>query len=351
MTQSARFNIEYEISVDDCEENAKKSNLGFVALAATLHRHFTEDGSLYDEFPLRKKILLRSNMSLVRSDADVSSYMVEGNSAVLYLNLLTLAGINGVLPYRITEEIRISKKRGGDSLHNFFDLLNRRFWELFFESYRIGTRPHYGFNHLAARTSVQRMAADCVGLKNTADISDIKIEKQQDALLTRFCFQLGNGGGTYRTLSELLEKSVGVPVYVRPCRDVKVALPERYRATIGRLEKKPLLGQSSILGSQAQVLESIEMVLILTESRLPDFIPINGSKKVHVLLNSLSAALKERSKNVSLECRVSNSRVEQSKLGKHDCRLSWGASLKSGVPSCRVIRVSNTALAAMKDVA
>ncbi len=55
------------------------------------------------------------------------------NTPFVEMAILTLVGPDGVLPKWVLEKILYEKENGGDALHVFLDIINRRFWELFYQ--------------------------------------------------------------------------------------------------------------------------------------------------------------------------------------------------------------------------
>ncbi len=55
------------------------------------------------------------------------------NIPLIEMAVLTLVGPDGILPKWVLEKILYEKENGGNALHAFLDIINRRFWELFYQ--------------------------------------------------------------------------------------------------------------------------------------------------------------------------------------------------------------------------
>jgi predicted component of type VI protein secretion system len=326
------------------EEMISWSRSGFVALSAWLVRKLAPNAGVSAEFPLRGLISLRSNISLVFSDREVHACSLVHGRCTLWLNVLTLGGINGVLPLRITEDILAAARHGGESLHEFLDLLNRRFWELLFQSYRIGTRPQFGFQDTSARRMVQELAASYVGLRNTGTPGYFTSSVNYKAYLVRYGFHAGRGSGGQAAVAELLSHTIGAPVVLSDRIACKLPVPRRYHARLGTSADGLGLGNSSILGGKASIHQKLLMDACVPATELASFYPLSCGHSMCALLSALNMALAGRIAAVAARYKVLCDPAHVAGLGQATCRLAWGAALGGGALHTRFIHISNAAV-------
>lgn len=317
---------------------------GFVALAVRLHRRYDRGYVSNPDFPLREILSLRSNMSLAFNDSDIHDCELGEHKAKLWLNILTLAGVNGVLPSRLTEDILAAKRRGGDSLHEFFDLLNRRFWELLFQSYRIGTRPQYGFHNHFAQSLIQDLAQSYVGLRSTPRIRPATAPPDYQAYLLRYCVHSKRGTGGPGGLAELLSQAIARPVAVSDWTTCKLPAPERYQLRLGSPGVPTLLGGKYILGRRTQVRRFLSMDVAFVATDWPDFCPASGGWAIGALISALHIALADRVVVVAARYKVLVQPLQTARLGQVSCRLGWGACLAGAQTHTSLIQISNIAI-------
>lgn len=326
------------------EEMISWSRSGFVALSAWLVRKLAPNSGANSEFPLRGSISLRSNISLVFADREVHACSLAHGRSTLWLNVLTLGGINGVLPLRITEDILSAARHGGESLHEFLDLLNRRFWELLFQSYRIGTRPQFGFKDTSAGRMVQELAASYVGLRDTSTPEHFTGSGSYKAYLVRYGFHAGRGSGGQAAVAELLSHAIGSPVVLSDRIVCKMPVPRRYQARLGTSTGGPRLGTSSILGGKASIHQKLLMDAYVSATELASFYPLPGGHSMRALLSALHVALAGRIATVAARYKVLCDPAQVAGLGQATCRLAWGAALGGGALQTQFIHISNAAV-------
>ena len=316
----------------------------FVALAVLLHKRYTEGRVTNPCFPLHGVLTLRSNISLVFNDFDIHDCELGEHNGQLWLNILTLAGVNGVLPLRMTEDIQSAKKSGGDSLHEFFDLLNRRFWEILFQSYRIGTRPQYGFHNQYAKGMIQDIAQGYVGLRITPTLGKIFETPNHQAYLLRHCFQTRKGTGISSGLAELLSQAISRPVSVSDWATCQLPIPERFQLHLGPSRAPTLLGCKCILGRKTKVRRFLIIDVGFDASDWKDFCPAKGRWAIRALISTLHATLADRVVVLAANYRVRMQPNDEAQLGQITCRLGWGAAIAGAPAHTNLIRVSPLAI-------
>ena len=316
---------------------------GFVALAVRLHRRYAGKHVSNPDFPLRGALTLRSNISLAFNSSDVHDCELGEKKGRLSLNIRTLAGVNGVLPTRLTEDILAAKRRGGDSLHEFFDLLNRRFWELLFQSYRIGTRPQYGFHDQFAQTLIQDMAQRYVGLRSTPTPGHTSTPPGYPNYLLRYCVHSRRGTGGPGGLAELLSQAIARPVTVRDWAACKLPVPERFQLRLGSPRAPTLLGSQCILGRRTQVKRFLLVELAFAASDWPHFCPVTGGWAIRALMGALHVALADRVV-VAARYKVLVQPGDNAGLGHVAYRLGWGTCLGGAQAHTNLIQVSDRAI-------
>lgn len=323
---------------------AEQLRSGFVALAVRLHRRYAGCQVGNPDFPLRGVLSLRSNMSLVFNDRDIHDCELGERKGKLWLNILTLAGVNGVLPTRLTEDILAAKRRGGDSLHEFFDVLNRRFWELLFQSYRIGTRPQYGFHNQSAQGLIQDLAQSYVGLRATPNLGQKIPPPDYPTYLIRYCFNSKNGTGGPNGLSELLSQAIARPVSVSDWAACELQVPERYQLRLGSPSTPTLLGSKCILGRRTKVRRFLLLSVAFEAGDWPHFCPVTGGWAIHALIGALHVSLADRVVVLAATYKVRVQPSDTAGLGQVTCRLGWGAHLGGAAAHTSLIQISSTAL-------
>lgn len=321
---------------------AEQLRSGFVALAVRLHRRYAKGHISNSDFPLRGPLSLRSNISLVFNDSDIHDCELGDNKGKLWLNILTLAGINGVLPIRLTEEILATKKQGGDSLHEFFDLLNRRFWELLFQSYRIGTRPQYGFHDHSAQRLIQDLAQSYVGIRSTPALGQTIAPSNYQAYLLRYRFHSRNGDGGNNGLVELLSQAIARPVTLSDWSTCKLPVPERYQMRLSLPASPSFLGKL-ILGRRTKLKRFLMVNIEITVRDLPNFYPIASGWAIRALLSALHTSLSNRVVILAANYKVLIRPIDTALLGEVSCRLGWGAHLGGAAIHTSLVRTSASA--------
>lgn len=325
---------------------AKKGN--FVELCAWLYRTSGRTRGENPDFPLRGRIRLRSHISLSFSDPEIHAFDLADGRSTLWLNFLTLAGINGVLPLKLSEDIIAFRRRGGDSLHEFLDLINLRFWELFFQSYRIGTRPQYGFNNEEAKRLICDLAESYVGIDRMPILEDSISSAGFNVNLLRHCFHAGLGSGGQGSLQELLSQAVSTQVSVAEGGNCWVPVPQRYQSELGLLSPSPALGRFSILGRRARVRQLLVIGLLFPFAELCRFLPVAGGSALRVILSVLNIAMTGRLSLVAASYKVVFSEADTGLLGRPIFRLAWGAALGNAGAHTQFVQVSSVAITKMQ---
>lgn len=323
---------------------AEQLRSGFVALAVRLHRRYAGGHVSNPDFPLRGPLSLRSNVSLVFNGSEIHDCELGERKGKLWLNILTLAGVNGVLPSRLTEDILAAKRRGGDSLHEFFDLLNRRFWELLFQSYRLGTRPQYGFHDHSAQGLIQNLAQSYVGLRSTPVQGLTVAPPDYPTYLLRYLFHNRNGAGGPSGLAELLSHAINRPVTLSDWATCKLPVPERYQMRLGSPSVPTVLGGKSILGRRTQVRRFLLIDLAFPASEWPQFCPATDGWAIRALVGALHASLADRVAVIAARYKVLVQPTDTARLGQVSCRLGWSARLGGAAAHTSLIQVSAFAI-------
>jgi predicted component of type VI protein secretion system len=316
---------------------------GFVALAVQLHRRYAKAHVSNPDFPLRGPLSLRSNISLVFNDRDIHDCELGYNKGRLWLNILTLAGVNGVMPTRLTEEILAVKRRGGDSLHEFFDLLNRRFWELLFQSYRIGTRPQYGFHDHSAQRLIHDLAQSYVGIRTTPALGQRIAPPDYQTYLLRYSFHNRNGVGGTNGLSELISQAIARPVTLSDWTTCKLPVPERYQMRLSSPTAPNFLGKC-ILGRRTKLRRFLMVSIAITANDCPNFYPTESGWAIRALVSALQTSLSNRVMLLAANYKVLVQPTDTARLGQVSSRLGWGAHLGGSAIHTSLVSVSALAI-------
>ena len=316
---------------------------GFVALAVQLHHRYSSGHGENPDFPLRKTLILRSNISLKFNASDIHNCELGDHKGTLWLNILTLAGVNGVLPMRLTEDILAAKRRGGESLHEFLDLLNRRFWELLVQSYRIGTRPQYGFNDQHAKKLIQVLAQNYVGFKATSVIDQANALPHYQRYLLNFCFQSRNGAGGPKGIAELLSKSISRQVTVNEWIDCKLPTPERLQMRLSAKKNPHFLGRS-FLGRRANIKRLLSINVGFEAREWPQFCPAENGWATRALLGAVNASLAGRVVVLGVNFKILIQPSDTARLGQSAYRLGWSARLVGAPAHTSLVRISALAI-------
>ena len=314
-------------------------NTDFVALCAWFLRDSSQPAKLDEtslNFPLRRGIQLRSNCSLSFSPHEISSCEHDGKGWQVQLNVLTLLGLDGALPIYLTELILEQPHQGGKALHQFLDLFNRRFWELLFQSYRLGVRPQYGFNNQRAKDLIQVLAHTCSGL--SASVEDV--DNERDATLARslmsYCFVLGNGAGERRALQDLLSLAIGYRVHVMQEKNCPVDVSIAAQAHLNTAFSNGY----GILGKRVALGRKMIFEVWLNDDDLDSFFPAPQGMKLRRLLQFARAIDAGQTPFFSLHCFVLRPpRPACSLLGR--ARLGWGMALGGASHHTSLIRFSS----------
>jgi len=320
----------------------------FVEYCAFFLQRMPHDRSAFTDFPLKGKLRLRSNISLscgMGELRDINIRRVENKEeTTLWLNILTLGGNGGRLPFQISEDIQRERRHGGDALHQFLDLINRRFWELFFQSYRIGTRPQFGFNNPSARWLIHDLAKNTVGFGNTAMTKDITATLHQGYLL-RYCFNVGHGSGTSNALAELLSRGIERPVSIVEQQPCNALIPWRHTCCLRSTTAFDISRSFGMLGRHATV-RKLRILDIQGEANdLYLFLPVVEGLLLQVLLKLLTMALAGELSLVALRYKAMLKAGDSCRLGEKMLRLGWGGALGTRGSCSNFIYVSAAAIA------
>jgi predicted component of type VI protein secretion system len=344
---AAPSSCDTKISVSN-KATAEQLQSGFVALAVRLHHRYTSGHIGNPDFPLRESLFLRSNISLEFNARDIHDCELGERKGKLWLNILTLAGVNGVLPTRLTEDILAAKRRGGESLHEFFDLLNRRFWEFLFQSYRIGTRPPYGFHDSYAQNLIQDLAQNYVGVSNTPASVQSNVPRDFQTYLLRYCFHNRNGAGGPKGLAELLSRAISRPVYVSDWAACKLPVPERYQMRLSTPTSPLFLGKC-VLGRRTKVARFLLIDVSFEASDWLQFCPAEGGWAIRGLVGALHASLAGRVVVLSANYKMLVLPIDTARLGQNSCRLGWGARLAGAPAHTSLMQISSLAISNIKE--
>lgn len=303
------------------------------------------------EFPLYRRVHLRSNISLAQQGPEISpcklsSRPKDGTIPTLNLNVLTLAGPGGPLPLHLTETMIYSRKSGGASMHAFLDLINRRFWELLLQSYRTGAKPQHGFNNRASRDLVFRLAEACAGFAPQVDDAQPSSPSLRRDYLLSYCLHAGSGFGGERAFDELLHRTLGRSVSIKERIDSPIPVHEPSRAVLGSTAGRPLLGRNAVLGCRA-FLRKQKLVTVygIDAHEIGEFIPGNDARALRATLNSLNLAMSGRVEPFALRSMVCHRDASGGAcLGKTGRRLGWGSVLGRGGPQTSMVTVSARAI-------
>lgn len=320
----------------------------FVEYCAFFLQRMSHDRSVFTDFPLKGKLRLRSNISLACGAGelqDINIRRVENkDETTLWLNILTLGGNGGGLPFHVSEDIQRERRNGGDALHQFLDLINRRFWELFFQSYRIGTRPQFGFNNPSARWLIHDLAKNTVGFGNTTMTKDITATLHQGYLL-RYCFNVGHGSGTSSALAELLSRGIERPVSIVEQQPCNALIPWRHTCCLHSIATRDVTRSFGMLGRHA-IVHKLRILDIQGEANdLYLFLPVAEGLLLQVLLKLLTMALAGELSLVALRYKAILKAGDSWRLGEKMLRLGWGGALGARGSCCNFIHVSATAIA------
>ncbi len=286
------------------------------------------------EFPLYKRAVLRSNISLAQegseiSPCELSSPSGAGTIPTLFFNILTLAGPAGPLPLQLSDTMTAGRKSGGGALHAFLDLINRRFWELLLQSYRTGARPQHGFNHQASRALVFRLAEACAGFDPMAEDAAPPSPLGRPYLLS-YSFQTSSGFGGELGFDELLQRTLGRPLSIEGDMARPVPVAASCFASLGRAGGRRSLGRGAILGCRAFVRRQMRITVHGVDAdELEQFVPGDDARALRATRDSLNLALRGRVDPFTLRSMVGCRHAGGgARLGSKTCRrLGWGLLL------------------------
>lgn len=323
----------------------------FVTLAA---RFAQSGGAVSHAFPLRGKVRMRSNLTLSFQGAEVArcdkfggktpKALGRGECPTLWLNILTLAGVGGALPLRVTEAAMRDGRAGGDALHAFLDILNYRFWELLFVLHCVSYRSPYG---CGAEAGIRQMLQSAAALSGVAQIPSWLLGRtspQFPLIAGQYCFGGDSGVGSASMLGEFLTITVGNRVVVKEFQSTRITVPSRYRAGIGR--KTQQLGRDSILGATARMRCGVALILHLPESRQSSsFDSLLDRAKLDIAVTALSLIAADSLSVVKAQIRINTLEKDRTSiLGGDSCRLAWGAILLGVLSATQLIGVSGRAI-------
>jgi len=302
----------------------------FESLCATLFK--LSKKSTNEDFPLITACTFRSNVGtrFTNLDFEFSSFQKTKSINMLPLikmNMLTLAGPDGALPWWVAEKIQYELYSGGSELHVFLDLLNRRFWEILFMSSGSGNRRHIRY---ARKEHYEVMDELSFGLCSTPRpftiINDVESVEAIQIMRTNGYAQHSKSpsGEEMVTMLEILCKK---RFSIKKNQMIRLPIGERAKIRIGKDSKTSRISRyGSVLGNRALTYSGMIIEVFLNSaSELQDLMLLNESKCIKNINTILSIFYGQVTPHLIL--RVNTFRMAaMSCLGSSSCVLGWGAS-------------------------
>jgi predicted component of type VI protein secretion system len=288
------------------------------------------------DFPLHGKIKLRSKINLafqgeecIFEQGNVSES--SGALPIVTVPFLTLAGVEGPLPWWVTEFILKDKDGGGDSLHLFLDILNRRFWELLYIKKLLSCSPFYWRAEFQIAEILREMPFGLVGTEG-ALINQFSIQHNRlPTKIWRYCFQNTAFLGYKSKLANLLSDAIGCDVKVIEHQAAILPIANSARFCIGM---STLASSNSAIGSRSMVCGGILIRIIVTDSSSLNTFISHESFELVMRLVSIFYGIGFPPINVTLHCLTDKGFSELSAIC---CRVGRGAMLKTDSGTSQII--------------
>ncbi len=280
------------------------------------------------DFPLRGKVHFRSSLNmgfpredylLLRTDSD--------QEPLIEMAILTLAGPDGVLPKWVLEKILYEKENGGEDLHVFLDILNRRFWELF---YQIDTSLNLKKEGSTAQETLNliRGLVDChheVRAEWGMDLASLLLFWQN-------CMVSHNSYHDMDCAVDMITHLLDFPgVYAEPVHDpVRLQLPSRSALVLGSTPLGNLRSDGGILGQKIWMRYGSRLRFQL-KNQWAFFFRLCSEETARLIKGAVGFFGHYDVQRVTIDLELQQE-LEFDVLGGKGCRLGTGACLQAIAP-------------------
>lgn len=198
----------------------------------------------------RESVRFSSAVTKSFPPADIASLVIPPtfpqDPPTLVVHHLGLAGVHGILPEFVTDEILRQLKRGSSPLGDFLDIFNHRLIALHARVRRT-YRPTY-INVPPEHTQVARIFFALIGtgipvLRSASGIADRDI-LPFSGLMAGSCFNKV-------AIEAIVAEFTGSPATIIPYRPAWLQLDQQTLTRIGRRGQNSLLGRNAICGTRA----------------------------------------------------------------------------------------------------
>jgi predicted component of type VI protein secretion system len=289
------------------------------------------------EFPLRGKVTLRSRIGTRFEPQDFAFHGLSpergaGQLPLLEMSVLTLAGSDGPLPWWVAEKVEIERQTGGKALHQFLDLLNRRFWELLFMTAGMGHQPHISYANKRHYDLLDDLSFAVARLDRQPELAALPDGVAIVHAIRRLAWAAPGMRIDSDDLPAMLSRLCGQHVRLRKRWMLRLPIAQSCQIALGPRDTGFLSRRRSVIGQRALVYGGLRLEVTLSEpGALPQFLLLrnlaapNGQLLkllVHVLKLFYSQSLP------ALALRIQCPWIPaMSALGAPECRLGCGAAV------------------------
>ena len=300
------------------------------------------------DFPLRNLIHIQSKIGSHFEPLEYrySENEIQTDSGLVRrakVFLLTLAGSDGLLPWWVGEKIELESHLGGKELHEFLDIINRRFWELLFVSSGVGHLAHIPFSIYKQKNLIDSLTFSLANTEQQNDFSQSLINKSLMHSIRQLAWSSPGNIITGIPIENILSKEFGVIIKLRKRVLTKIPVSHRCLLTIGDSFSGFISRKSSVIGRNAIVYGGIEMQIVLNDSsQISDYTSLNTNTSLQTILKVMQLIYAQVLPTLILRLCFESSKLF-SRIGNKECRLGFGAMVSN-------LAESRTSLVVMRRV-
>jgi len=254
--------------------------------------------------------------------------------------MLTLAGSDGVLPWWVAEKIQDEVYSGGSELHQFLDLLNRRFWEILFMSSGCGQKRHIQYENKEHHEILDELS---FGIARTPKHLGLATNVESvEALhwIRTLAYSAGANCLSDASLKLALETVCKKVISIHKNQIVRLPVSEAAKFCIGTKSGANAIGKTGyVLGAKALTYSGMIIEIFLKKvGELKDLFPFRQSRCLTSIINILSLYYGQCIPHLTLKINTPYGK-EISCLGSPLCTLGMGATISLDSPASTIITI------------
>jgi|GEM_PF-5955414 len=326
------------------DENNLQPDFG--DLCAHLLIHAQQLAMVDGDFPLRNAVQMRSKIDnqFTYQEVTLESGVSEINLPAMTLGFLTLAGMDGRISPEVVERIVWNEQGEGELLHEFLDLLNRRFWELQF----LMLKSVRNYQITDQNTAIEKMfEATLLGLSGLPDdecTTEFRPNENLGFLGSCMVADRGAGGVNIAVAARVLPPDFRV--VISAFKRQRVPILESYTLRLGDNIGCSKTGHRMAIGNSIMLGAGSEVSIYVPKDKAEDLLGWHDlgteESKASILDQFITAAsLATGVGSLFLHFRVCLlATLQQSRLGDIACALGYGSALGCKVQHSIILQFS-----------